>query len=261
LIGLEALSPAQLVGLFVIGAIGSGINSVAGGGTLLTFPFLTQGIGLSASVANATNAVSLWPGSLGGVLGLRSEYAATQSSLRQLALVTFLGGATGAALFLGTSERVFRQLVPILILFAALLLFFQPQVRKAFADRDRTIPVAGGMAIQFAVAVYGGYFGAGMGIMMLAAFSLFVPGNTHQINFLKNALGVLINFSASVYFVAKGAVNLPVALVLAVGAVVGGYAAATLSLKLDPNRLRTGVAIYGVLVAAYYAWQVFGIRG
>jgi uncharacterized protein len=247
------MSPLEGLALFAAGFFASGINSVAGGGSLLSFPALTVGLGMPNREANATNAVGLFPGSFAGGVGFLSELAKTKKWLVPLLAPTVFGSLFGAYLMLATRETLFRQIVPFLILGAALLLWFQPKIRTFTASRTKAgIPFAAGIVIQFLVATYGGYFGAGMGIMMLASFSLYMEATTHELNAVKNWLGSIINLVCSAVFVAKGLVDLPIAAVLALGGVLGGFTAARVSLKVDPEKLRRIIAIYGFAMTLVY---------
>lgn len=241
--------------LFAAGAIASGINSVAGGGSLISFPTLTEFMGMPSKVANATNSVALWPGSLGGAFGFRNLLEKTKHHLWALFLPTLLGSAVGSVLVLNTDAKVFDRLVPFLILLAAVLLLLQPQVKKFALRGERTVPPAMGMVIQFFVALYGGYFGAGMGIMMLAAFAVFMEGTLHELNAVKNWLGVIINIAASAIFIYEKLVDVPTGVVLGAGAIVGGFLAARVSQKVNPDKLRTVIAVYGVGMASLYLYR------
>jgi uncharacterized membrane protein YfcA len=246
------MSPLDIGLCLLVGVIAGGINAVAGGGSLVSFPFLHFGLGLSSPVANATNALGLWPGSIGGAMGYINLLERTKGTLIKLAVPTLIGGCLGAWLFTVTPISIFDQVVPFLILFAAVLLGLQPQIKKWSSRGERQVSMLTGLLMQFLVALYGGYFGAGMGIMMLAAFALYVEGTIHELNAMKNWLGVMINLSASVTFLIKGLVNWPVALVFAVGTVAGGFFAARVSQKIHPDRLRTAVAVFGIAMAVYY---------
>jgi uncharacterized protein len=191
--------------------------------------------------------------------------AKTQHHLRALLLPTLLGAVLGAELFVRTPIETFDVLVPILILFASLTLLAQKSVRALVLRGKPTLHPAAGIVLQFLVAVYGGYFGAGMGIMMLAAFALYMEGTLHEINAVKAWLGVVINLVASAVFFAhsfvgsrESLIQPQVALALALGAVVGGFYAAKLSQRVNPDRLRVAIAGYGMLAAAYYAYRLFG---
>jgi uncharacterized membrane protein YfcA len=172
-----------------------------------------------------------------------------------LFIQTLLGSAAGSALFVNTDVKVFDKIVPALILLAAILLLLQPQVKKWALRGERTVPAAVGMVIQFFVALYGGYFGAGMGIMMLAAFAVFMEGTLHELNAVKNWLGVIINMAASAIFVYEGLVDARAGIALGAGAIVGGFLAARVSQKVNPDKLRMVIAIYGVGMAALYLYR------
>ncbi len=239
----------------LVGALASGLNAVAGGGSLISFPTLTVVFGLAEKVANATNSVGLWPGSLTGGLGFKNLYAKTGGYLKKLFLPTLLGSLAGAFLLLNTSNHVFRAVIPGLILIASALLLFQPKVKTLVQSKHRKLPEPYGWALQFLVSVYGGYFGAGMGIMMLAAFALYMEGNIHELNAVKNWLGLIINFSCSAVFVAKGLVVFWPALWLVIGSLIGGFVAARVSQRFNPEKLRVAIAIYGFVMAGYFVWR------
>jgi uncharacterized membrane protein YfcA len=258
-VNFDPSSPLGLTVLFLIGAIASAINTVAGGGSLISFPTLTLGFGIDDKVANATNALGLWPGSLGGALGYRNLYDKCKHHLKVLILPTLLGSIGGAFLLKVTSKETFAMVVPFLLLFASILLWIQPAVKSFVARRkgqgQLSFPVV--FVIQLLVATYGGYFGAGMGIMMLAAFSLFMDANMHEINAVKNWLGVVINAVASAVFITQGMVLPIVGLVMAAGSIVGGYFAGKWSQRFDPDKMRIAIACYGVVMAGIYAWQTW----
>jgi uncharacterized membrane protein YfcA len=253
----------SMAALVIIGAIAGGINSVAGGGSFISFPFLTGislggmrlGFGIPLKTANATNAVALWPGSLTGALGFWNVLPKTAHYLKPLWLPTLLGSAAGAWMLIATGERAFEVVVPVLLLLATLLLAFQPQIRAWAAHREKKIPLAGGVALQFMVALYGGYFGAGMGIMMLAVFTLYMEGNIHEINAVKSVLGLIINFIASLVFLAKGMIWPVPAIALTLGSIAGGFYAAKYSQLLAPEKLRIAIAAYGFLMTVYFAYS------
>lgn len=251
------LDLAQVLLLVLVGAIASGINSVAGGGSLISFPTLTVGLGLGEKVANATNSVGLWPGSLAGGFGFGNLLQKTAPYLKALFLPTLLGSVAGSWLLLSTSNALFRQVIPVLILFAALLLWFQPKVKAFVQRKHEKLPVWVGVLLQFLVSVYGGYFGAGMGIMMLAAFALYMDGNIHELNAVKSWLGLIINFTASIVFVVKGLVVFAPAAALVVGSLIGGYAAARVSQRVDAEKMRLAIAIYGIGMSAVFFYRAY----
>ena len=250
----------------LIGAVSSAINAVAGGGSLVSFPVLRIGFGMASVPANMTNTSSLWPGSLAGGLGYSNLIGKAGHHLKVLLLPTLFGSVLGAWLLTVTSPKVFDILVPILIVFAAGLLAFQPRI-KAWATRGRqAAPPSIGFVLQFLVSVYGGYFGAGMGIMMLAAFSLYVVGDIHEYNAIKNWLGLLINFVATLVFLISGRssvgasqaphIDWSIAAPMIVGSIIGGYAMARLSQRIDSEKLRVCIAVYGFVAAGYFVWQL-----
>lgn len=231
-----------LAAAFVAGAI----NSIAGGGTLLSFPALVW-IGRDPIMANATNAVALWPGSLAGMVGFRREMTGMRRWLVMLTIPSLLGGALGAVLLLRTSTKTFNQIVPFLILGATLLLAAQELITRRLqrvAQGRKWIVFA--FVFQFFVGVYGGYFGAGMGILMLAALGLIGLTDLHQMNGLKNLLAICINGVAAVYFAVSRAVLWHDALIMAVAAIAGGYAGARVARRLGRTFVRGAVVFIGL---------------
>jgi uncharacterized membrane protein YfcA len=231
-----------LIAAFAAGAI----NSIAGGGTLLSFPALVW-IGRDPIMANATNAVALWPGSLSAMVGFRREMAGMRRWLLALTIPSLVGGMVGAVLLLRTSTKTFTQLVPFLILGATLLLAAQEIITRRLqhvAQGKRWIIFA--FVFQFFVGVYGGYFGAGMGILMLAALGLIGLTDLHQMNGLKNLLAICINGVAAIYFALSGAVLWRDAVIMAVAAIAGGYAGARIARKLGRKFVRGAVVVIGL---------------
>lgn len=214
-------------------------------------------LGLSEKIANATNSVALWPGSLTGGIGFAGQLERTRHAFKTLILPTLLGSGLGAWLLLVTSPGAFRRIVPFLVLFAVVILLIQPKVKQWVSGPHGRLPVWAGMILQFMVSLYGGYFGAGMGIMMLACFALYIDGNIHELNAVKNWLGLAINFAASMIFIWQGMVLLAPAVCLTIGSLVGGYAAAKVSLRFDPEKLRPAIAVYGVAMSGYFFWRAF----
>lgn len=252
---MHAVGAGQALILFVLGAVASAINAVAGGGSLITFPALTVGFRMPSNIANATNSVALWPGSMAGAIGFINLLHKTQKYLKVLFIPTLVGSIVGAELFINTSAKVFDKVIPWLILVAALLLLFQPKVKALAMRSGRTTSPAMGAFLQFLVAVYGGYFGAGMGIMMLAAFALFMEGTIHELNAVKTWLGLVINFAASVMFLFQHIIDPSVAIILTFGSIVGGFYAAKFSQKVNPDKMRLIIAAYGMFAAAYFMYK------
>lgn len=247
--------PALLL-IAVAGALAAGINAVAGGGSLISFPILCA-LGIHPLQANATNSVGIWPGSLGSALGFLHVEGAPRHVVRSLMTATIAGAIVGAGLLVKTSPKVFEYIVPVLILFATMLLAFQPQLRRWMQHKHRLASMRTGAILQFLVAVYGGYFGAGMGIMMLAVFSLFTDSSIHELNAVKAWLGIAINFVASVVLITQGLVLAVPGLALAVGAMIGGFLAARLSLKVDGEKLRVAIVVLGFAMVAVFTYRTF----
>jgi len=249
-------NPLALAALFVAGLIASGINAVAGGGSLLSFPLLVA-FGVPPLSANATNSVALWPGSLASAFGYWDLIARLKRELPYLLAPTIFGALFGAWLLTHTPERLFDFVVPALILLATLLLGFQARIKKAVLAQKTRVPLGVGIFLQFLVSVYGGYFGAGMGIVMLGIFGLFAPGSLHEHNALKSWLGVAINLVASMFFLGEGLLWLLPGFVMTAGAVTGGYLAARLSQRVDPDRLRRVVVAVGAGMTLWFLRQAF----
>jgi len=247
-------TPLGLVILFFAGMVASGVNAFAGGGTLVSFPVLI-GLGVGEQVANATNSMGLWPGSLSSALAFRDRFAATKHYYASLVPATILGATLGAWLMIVTPSSTFRVLIPFLILIATLVLAFQPKIKAWVSGPHGHTSVWTGAVLQFVISVYGGYFGAGMGIMMLAAMALFVVGDMHDMNALKNTLAVVINVVAMGWFLAKGLVLLVPCLALMAGAIIGGYVAGRLSQRVPSDKLRIGVVVYGLVMTAWFFFR------
>ena len=231
-----------LTAAFVAGAI----NSIAGGGTLLSFPALVW-IGRDPILANATNSFAMWPGSFAGMFGFRRELADVRRWLLLLTIPSLVGGTLGAILLLRTSTKTFAHLVPFLILGATLLLAAQEFITRRLAhvsQGKRWIVFA--FVFQFFVGVYGGYFGAGMGILMLAALGLIGLTDMHEMNGLKNLLAVGINGVAAIYFAISGAVLWVDAMVMAIAAIAGGFLGAKLAKRLGRGFVRGAVVAIGL---------------
>jgi len=248
---VDALS---LTGLGVAAAAAGAVNAIAGGGTLITFPSLLAA-DLSAKVANVTSTVAIWPGTIGGSLAYRRELGARRDRLAKLSIPSVTGAAFGSALLLGTSERVFDAVVPFLVLFASLLLALNDRLSTLAARHglgagdDGRLPAAL-YAAMFLNGIYGGYFGAGLGILTLAALSILAPDDLQHSNALKGMLAVLINAIAVMIFVASGLVEWVPALVMAVCAVAGGYGGVSLARRLPARVLRNGIVVWGLVMSA-----------
>ena len=241
------------------------INSVAGGGTLLTFPSLTFVLGSgdeAAVIANATSTIALFPGSLASVWGYRQELKGTRSSLLPLLIPSLIGGAIGTWLVVSYPAKTFMLLVPWLILLATLLFMLQPAISKwtgiGLPHEAPTLRTRVGIvAFQFLVALYGGYFGAGIGILMLSSLALMGDSNIHRMNAMKALLASLINGTSVTLFVWQNKVNWSLALPMIVAGIIGGFAGASLARKLNKNHIRYGVIVIGFVVSATYFVRVY----
>jgi uncharacterized membrane protein YfcA len=236
-------------------AVGSAVNSIAGGGTLITFPALV-GLGIPGIVANATSTVALVPGSVGAFLGYRDALQGARDWARRFAIPSLLGGACGAALLLKTPPDRFDAVVPWLVLGATLLFVAQRPVMRLWQRRTgpgaaapddpalRPAPLAI-LAYQFAVAVYGGYFGAGIGILMLAALGFMGFTDIHRMNGLKSVGGAAANLVAAATFAFSSLVDWPVAVAMMVGALAGGYGGSRLAQRVSQDWVRRAIVAIG----------------
>ena len=255
-----AIPPAPVSATqFLIGAgaalLAGFVNAIAGGGTLLTFPALVAA-GLSPLNANATSTVALLPGALSSMWGYRDELTGARRWAALFAVPSLAGGAMGAALLLHTPSDAFDRIVPWLVLGAtALFLAQRPLLRVIRGARPHPgddwlsarTPSLGLLGGQLLVGIYGGYFGAGIGILMLAALGLMGFSNIHRMNGLKNWGGFCMNLVAALTFAVSGIVRWPVALGMALGSVVGGYIGARAALRVPQDVVRGAVAAVGVL--------------
>lgn len=253
------MSPGEIIGLAASAAAAGLINAVAGGGTLITFPTLLF-FGTSPLVANATSTLALVIGTAGGVFGFRCQLSAVRAWLWRLLPPSLLGGWLGGWLLTHTSDKIFSRLVPFLILFATVLFLAQGLIkRKAAAAAETPTPggVVAAIAFQFGVAVYGGYFGAGMGILMLASLGLIGLTDIHRMNALKTVLGSLINAVAAVLFIAARIVDWPRAGVMTAGALLGYLVGAHYSQRIPQAHVRRLVTAIGLVIAAVAFWKEF----
>jgi len=295
------VSPFHLFLLFATALVAGAINSVAGGGTLLTFPALLAA-GIPSVAANATSTVVLVPGSVSAYWGYRGEMGRSRRDLLTMALPSLLGGALGAWLAVKAGNALFDRLVPWLIFSATFLFLAQGPVRRWLdgrrldgrreegsppvpipgSQKEQPIPKtkgmafpnpalqnwggrasappllgAGGLIFQFFVAVYGGFFGAGIGILMLAALGFLGQTNIHRMNGLKNFAAICINGVGAATFIFFGQVHWPLAALMAAGAVVGGFGGAGLARRVGQTNVRRFVVAIGLLFGAYTLWKQF----
>jgi len=232
-------------------AVAGLMNAVAGGGTLLTFPALLLA-GLSPVAANATSTVALWPGQISSVWAYRDHIAEEKRRAVVLGVPAVIGGAIGSVLLLTLPESSFAAIVPWLILFSCAILALQGWIKKAVAGHPAGNHPAALWTIQLLISVYGGYFGAGIGILMLAAMGIFIPSSMQHANALKVLLALLTNGVACFLFAFSGKVDLRIAALMAVASWVGGWLGALVAQRLPPAGMRAFAVAIGLAAAAKF---------
>lgn len=250
---------ATLLNYLTIGAaaVAAGtVNAVAGGGTLISFPVMTA-LGVPPVAANMTNTVALCPGFIGGMFAQRRDLEGQGHRLWTLIPIAAMGGVIGGAALLLSGDRVFRALVPFLILGASILLAAQDPVRafvlRQIGHHPKGAPEVSRAALPLALAaVYGGYFGAGLGVVLLATLGLFLDDTFTRLNALKQAISFASNLAAALYFVASGRVVWDVAVVMATGALIGGSIGGRFAARVSPRALRGIVVAIGFVVGVFY---------
>ncbi|MDQ3174163.1 MAG: sulfite exporter TauE/SafE family protein [Acidobacteriota bacterium] len=246
----------MMTGGFAAGAI----NSIAGGGTLITFPLLIW-IGLDPKLANATSTVALWPGLFGGLFGYRNELENSSALLLRLGLTSVIGGAIGAWLLIWTPSPTFARLVPFLILFATILFMAQGSINRwlrlqPILAEPKALWWLGAIVFQFFSSIYGGYFGAGNGILMLAAMGLLGLHEIHRANGIKNFLGICINSIAVLSFALTDLVVWSDALLMAGGALLGGYFGASMAVRVGQVWVLRGIVAIGFVIFFVMVWRL-----
>lgn len=261
------MTPLEILLLFGATLAAGALNSVAGGGSFISFPTL-MAVGVPPIEANATNTISLWPGSVASVGAYRKELGKQQlGQVIVLVAISMLGGFAGARLLLNTDEQTFVKILPFLLLAATLLFTYGGSFTRWLRGRlnNQTAAAAESLferptwgavltvaLVQFAIAIYGGYFGGGIGILMLASLSILGMTNIHTMNGLKTLLGTAINGVAVVEFVLAGAISWPHAVVGILGAVIGGYGGAAFAQRLNPKHVRRFVILVGFSMTLYF---------
>ena len=250
------MTSLELLSLIAAGCAAGAINAIAGGGTLVTFPVLLM-FGTPPVLANATSTVGLVIGTAGSIVSFRGHLKAIRQWLAWFIPVGVLGAGIGSWLLTQTSDDQFSKLIPFLVLFATVLFFIQGFLRKGPSEaKVKTLWFS--LALQLPVAIYGAFFGAGIGILMLASFGFMGMTHIHEMNALKNLLGSLINVVAAVWFIAAGMVNWPQALALTAGALVGYYLGAHYSQRIEPRRVRHVITAIGLIISLVMFWRQFG---
>ena len=253
----------QGLALFIAAMLGGALNSVAGGGSFITLPTLIF-TGVPSKIANATSTVALWPGSAASVGAYRKELVKQNPTrLLVLGITSLVGGLLGALLLLGTSQNTFVQLLPYLLLLATVLFAVSgpitTRLRARAADRAttqtnqvswRTLSIIA--LLQLIIAIYGGYFGGGIGILMLATLGFMGMENIHEMNAVKTVLQTIINGIAVIAFIIAGAVVWLQAIIMIAGAIVGGFTTASFARRLDPRIVRGFVILVGISMTIYF---------
>ncbi len=246
----------DLLAVGVAAIAGGAVNALAGGGTLITFPMLTA-VGVPVVAANITNTVALCPGYLGATLAQMKDLRGQSVRLWLLLPAGVLGGIAGGILLLNTSDQVFRKLVPFLILLAVVLLAVQDKLRALLTRRTgdsgaATLHDAWSILPILPAAVYGGYFGAGVSVIVLAVLGLALEDSLTRLNALKQAIAFAINIAAAIFFLFSGQVVWSAAVIMAIGALAGGALGGRLAGRISPFLLRRIVVTVGLIVAAIY---------
>jgi uncharacterized protein len=244
---MSALEALAIVG---VGLAAGTINTIVGSGSLITFPTLLA-FGFSPVVANVSNTVGLVPGSLSGSIAYRSELHGQRPRLLVLGSASVAGGTTGAVLLLALPGSVFRHVVPVLILVACVLVALQPRLSARVARRQDRAAHGGPMLFVsvFLTGVYGGYFGAAQGVILLSLLGIFLSDHLQRLNATKNVLALVVNAVAGIIFIAFSHVAWEVAGLLAVGSVVGGQVGGTVGRRLPAPLLRAVIIVVGLIAA------------
>ena len=244
--------------LFVAAILGGTLNSVAGGGTFITLPALIF-TGVLPINANASSTVALWPGSIASVWAYRKEFANQRRLVTILLSITSLiGGILGAELLVRTSQTTFVKLLPYLLLLATVLFALSCPIttrlhgKTTLKNRQSWLTLVGISSLQLVIAIYGGYFGGGIGILMLATLGLMGMENIHEMNAMKTLLTTFINGVAVIIFIIRGIVVWPQAIVMVIGAIIGGYTGAYFARKIDQRVIRGFVILVGVSMTIYF---------
>ncbi len=261
------MTPLDILLIGAGGFAAGAVNAMAGGGTFFSFPAMLA-VGLPPVVANASNSVALWPGSLSGAWAYRQELARYKRYLLPMGIASFFGGAAGGLLLLSAGDARFAALIPWLLGFATLLFAFSPQLSSALKKiRPATIEKTGaehgagspiGWFVQLLVSIYGGFFGAGMGILMMASLAIGGHEDVQHINALKNILSAVIYSVTVMTFIIAGAVSWPHTLVMVLTATLGGYWGARMARKIRGPWLRRMVIAVGSALTVYYFYKTLG---
>lgn len=250
------LTEYEYVIIFFAAVAAGGVNALAGGGTLISFPALTA-LGIPPVAANITNTIALCPGYFGGALAQSNDLKNQRIILVTLIPAGIIGGLAGGLILLTTGEKVFDELIPYLILFASVLLALQSPIRnwliKRSGKHSKGLSTKVWVVIPAALAaVYGGYFGAGLSVIILAILGLVLDDSLTRLNAVKQVLSLSVNISAAIYFMFSDQVVWTVAVLMSIGALIGGALGGRIAGKIKPDTLRIFVVIIGVAVSIIY---------
>jgi len=253
------MTEVELIVIGITAVAGGAVNALAGGGTLLTFPVLTA-VGIPTVAANITNTVALCPGYLGGTLAQLRDLSGDKRKLWLLGSAGALGGVVGGILLLNTGEQTFRRLVPYLILLAAGLLVVKEPLhrwhrRRVGVGRATHNEPVGTVLLVLLASIYGGYFGGGLSVIVLAVLALMAHDSLTRLNALKQVISFCVNFAAAVFFLFSGKVVWQATLVMAAGALIGGIIGGRLADSVRPQVLRWMVVVVGLIVSIVYFVQ------
>jgi uncharacterized membrane protein YfcA len=245
------MSPLAALAILGAGLAAGTINTIVGSGSLITFPTLLA-LGYAPVVANVSNTLGLVTGSISGTIGYRRELEGQRARIRVLGMASLAGGLTGGLLLLALPASVFENVVPVLILVACVLVAFQPRLAARLAAGDRPVRPHGGpwlFVAVFATGIYGGYFGAAQGVILIALLGIFIDDGLQRLNGLKNVLATLVNGIAALLFIVFADVDWAVAGLLAAGAICGGQLGARIGRRIPAGWLRVVIVVVGVAVA------------
>jgi hypothetical protein len=244
------MSVLEALAIVGVGLVAGTINTIVGSGSLITFPTLLA-FGFSPIVANVSNTVGLAPGSLSGAIAYRRELHGQRPRLLVLGTASVTGGTTGAVLLLALPGSVFRHVVPVLILVACVLVAIQPRLSRRLADRAKP-PLHGGVPLfvsVFATGVYGGYFGAAQGVILMSLLAIFLDDQLQRLNAAKNVLSLCANGTSALVFICVTHIAWEAALLVAAGSIVGGQIGGSLGRRVPAPLLRVFIIIVGVTAA------------
>lgn len=253
------MSLETIIMLVAVGVVSGAVSALAGGSALISFPVLLA-VGLPPVTANATNFATVLPGNIGALAAYRSELSGHRLAAIRLCLISLAGGAIGCILLLNTSNEAFLDLVPWLLLTATLLIAFKRVINNGIAQFSRS--ARGHQAIRYAgfvlifvFAIYGGFFGAGLGIIMLSGLMIAGYTNYHEANALKNLSNASIAALGVVIYTVNGLISWPHAIALMAGSTIGGYSAVRISRFIPQSALSNAMVIFGLVLSAYYFWR------